>query len=100
MFEVVFINLGALTAIFCGFKFAITHLKKQYSGILDLLFRIVLVVGVLSSALLMPIWLQKSRFPEMDVNLFLIGVYLGFLLIGFTTWLERKGTLRWPGLKN
>src|SRR5690349_9480657 len=96
MFEVVAIIVGSMTAIFCGYKFATNHLTKKYSGLFDLAIRAILVLGVLSSGLLMPILLQKSRFPDINIGIFLIGTYLGFALCGISAWLEKKGILRWP----
>lgn len=96
MTEIILINIGTMVSLFCGYKFAVTHLTRSYAGLFDLCIRCVLVVGMLSGSLLMPIWLQKSRFPSVNVGYFLIGPYLAIVLAGLTAWLERKGRLRWP----
>lgn len=96
MFEVIAINIGAMVAMFCGYKFAVNHLRKEYTGLFDLFIRLILVLGVLSSSLYMPILLQKSRLPEVHIGIFMIGPYLGIFLSILTYWLERKGKIVWP----
>lgn len=96
MFEVIAINIGAMVAMFCGYKFAVNHLRKEYTGLFDLFIRLILVIGVLSSSLFMPILLQKSRFPQIYIGIFMIGPYLGIFLAIFTYRLEKKGKLIWP----
>ncbi len=76
--------------LFCGYKFAVTHLKKEYAGIFDAVLRLCLIVGIVSGSLLMPIWLQKSRFPDVNAGYFLIGAYAGLILAGLTAFLEKK----------
>lgn len=96
MLEVIAINIGAMVTMFCGYKFAVNYLRKEYTGLFDLLIRLILIIGVLSSSLFMPILIQKSRLPEIHIGFFMVGPYLGILLAILTYWLEKKGKLVWP----
>lgn len=96
MVEIIFINFGSIFTVFAGYKFAVNHLDQKFKGLFDGLIRLFSLVGVISGSLLMPIWLQKSRYPNVEIGYFLIGPYIGILLIGITLWLEKTGRLKWP----
>ena len=96
MYEIFFINFGSMFTLFTGYKFAVNHLTKEYRGLFDGLIRICIIIGIISGSLLMPIWLQKSRYPETNIGVFLIGFYVGMFLVGITLWFEKQGKLKWP----
>ena len=96
MSEIFFINFGAMFTLYTGYKFATNHLTKDFKGLFDGVIRILIITGVTSGSLLMPIWLQKSRYPDTNIGYFLIGSYAGMFLIALTAWFEKRGKLKWP----
>jgi|JI10StandDraft_1071094.scaffolds.fasta_scaffold22411_3 hypothetical protein len=83
IFELLLINFGTALSTYCICNYVLKNVSPQYTGVSDLVKRLGLAAGLIVNSLLIPIWLQQSRFPEESPLLFVVGASTGMLLAGF-----------------
>ena len=76
------VNLGAGFATFCIGIYVLGNFSPKYTGLPDILKRLILVLCLVTNSLLMPIWIQKTMYPDVSPLLFVLGTAVGLLVAG------------------